>query len=296
MGSRVLEYPDGELGELSDANNLLGDSEALQSRMAEDGYLLLRNLIDRDAVLDARRVILEHMSEMHALTPGQPVLEGVMPSDGKTVPMVGRNGITHHAAVQRVLEAPELFNLFDHYFGDSALTFDYKWLRGVGNEGFTGAHYDVVYMGRGSERLHTCWIPFGDISIEQGTLAMCTGSHRLESFAKLRETYGRMDVDRDLIDGWFTEDPLEIIGKFGGQWQTTNYRAGDVIFFGMYSMHASTTNTTNRFRISADVRFQPASDPADNRWTGANPIGHTALGKPGVKQMPIAKARQLWGI
>ena len=33
-------------------------------------------------------------------------------------------------------------------------------------------------------------------------------------------------------------------------------------------MHMSTTNTTDRARISADVRWQPASEPADPRYVG----------------------------
>lgn len=33
--------------------------------------------------------------------------------------------------------------------------------------------------------------------------------------------------------GWFTTDPFEITDKFGGQWKTTDYRAGDVLIFGM---------------------------------------------------------------
>ena len=52
---------------------------------------------------------------------------------------------------------------------------------------------------------------------------------------------------------------------------------GDVILFGMHTMHASTTNLTSRFRLSCDVRFQPASEPADNRWVAGGP-GHTVHG------------------
>ncbi len=33
--------------------------------------------------------------------------------------------------------------------------------------------------------------------------------------------------------GWFTEDPLEITNQFGGQWKTSDFRAGDVLIFNM---------------------------------------------------------------
>jgi len=88
-------------------------------------------------------------------------------------------------------------------------------------------------------------------------------------------------------------DPLlpSQIDPSGGRWKTTSYQAGDVILFGMYTMHASTTNTTDRFRLSRDVRFQPARDPVDNRWGGHNPTGHEASDQP-IK--PMAESRQAW--
>ena len=137
------------------------------------------------------------------------------------------------------------------------------------------------------------WLPFGDIPIEQGTLAICTGSHNSPDFERLRQTYGQIDVDRDLHEGWFSRDPMEITEKLGGKWQTTSFNGGDVILFGMYTMHASTTNTTNRFRLSCDIRFQPASDPLDKRWGGEKPAGYIA-GKPGVPLQKMADSRAKW--
>ncbi len=296
FGPRDIVYPSTELGELRDSSPLLDDPAALRARMEEDGYLLLRGLLDRDAVLNARQAILEHMDEQAALTPGRPVLEGAMPQGGRTVPMMGRRGVTHAPAVRAVLEAEALFDFYRAYFDRPALTFDYKWLRGVGNEEYTGAHYDVVYMGRGSDHLHTCWVPLGDISVEQGTLAICVGSHNAPGFARLRETYGRVDVDRDRIEGWFSQDPMELSERYGGQWKTAEFRAGDVITFGMYAMHASTTNLTDRFRLSCDIRFQPADEPVDERWVGENPIGHYTLHEDPGTIVRMADARAAWGV
>lgn len=296
FGHREMEFPSAQLRELRDANDVLGDTAALRARLERDGFLFLRGLIDRDAVAEARRTIMQHMAEQEALVPGEPVLEGVMPAGGKNVPMMGRKGITHHENVKRVLEAPELFELFGRLFGEPADTFNYKWLRAVGNEEYTGAHYDVVYMGRGSQWLHTTWIPLGDFDAEQGTLAMCEGSHNSPGFEKLRQTYGRTDVDRDRTQGWFTKEPMEITDKFGGQWATANFRMGDVMIFGMYMMHASTTNLTNRFRLSCDVRFQPAGDAMDERWCGEQPKGHYAWNSEPEKMVPIEVSRAAWGV
>jgi len=291
FGRTHVRFPSEQLGELRDANGLLGDPPALRARMAEDGYLLLRGLIDPEKVRAARGHVLGYMAEHEAMEPGSRPLDGVMGEYGKGVPMMGRELITHAPPVRAAVEADELFDFYRGYFGGPARTFDYKWLRAVGHDRFTGVHYDVVYMGRGSANLHTAWVPLGDIPVHQGTLAICVGSHNAPEFEPLRRTYGRLDVDRDRTAGWFTEDPCEIVEKFGGQWCTTDVHPGDVITFGMYTLHASTTNTTDRWRLSCDVRFQPASDPVDDRWAGDRQAGHT-----GGPERPMSEARAAWGL
>ncbi len=290
FGFRDIAFPSSELGQLRASNDLLGDVPSLWRRMDEDGYLLLRGLIERETIMSAREVLLLHMQEQQALLPDTPVLEGVMPQGGRSVRMMGGKGVAHHPAVLAVLENPALFALFERLFREPALTFPFKWLRAIGNEEYTGAHFDFVYMGRGSRNLYTAWIPFGDLAIRQGTLAICRGSHKLASFARIRDTYGKMDVDRDGVEGWFEQDPLKIVERFGGQWQGSDYGAGDVIIFGMHTMHASTTNLTNRFRLSCDVRYQPAGDPVDERWKRGGG-GHY-----GEARRDMESARAEWGL
>ena len=291
FGFRDIEFPGSGLGQLRDSGSNLEDMSSLQARMAEDGYLYMSGLIDRNVVLKARETVLKHMQDHQVLTPDTPLLEGVMPKGGKNVRMMGRSGISHHPDVLNVAENERLLAFFDRYFEEPALTFHYKWLRGVGNEDYTGAHMDTVYMGLGSPNLHTVWIPFGDIAVEQGTLAMCAGSNHLEGFERLRQTYGRMDVDRDGVEGWFSRDPMEVAETFGGEWLTSEFQTGDVMIFGLHTMHASTTNLTNRFRLSCDVRFHPASEPADKRWTKESTSDFAP-----ESPRPISKLREEWGI
>ncbi len=292
-----VEYPGDRLGELRDSSHLLNDIDELKKRIKQDGYLLMRNLIPAETVLTAREAIVNYLEENKALVGGEPLMEAVMPKSGKEVRMTGQSAITHHPASLEVFENKVLFEFFRQFFGEEAVTYDYKWLRAVGNENFTGCHYDVVYMGRGSRNVHTVWIPIGNIPVNQGTLAILEGSHNLESFARLRNTYGNIDVDRDMIsEGWFSSDPYEITEKFGGRWLTTTFNPGDVLIFGLFTMHASTTNLTDRFRISCDIRFQPAGEKMDERWAGKKPVGHYAWGKEQNKERPITELREEWGI
>ena len=51
------------------------------------------------------------------------------------------------------------------------------------------------------------------------------------------------------------------------QWRTCDFSAGDVVIFGMGLVHGSTANLTSRVRMSCDVRWQPAADPVDERYS-----------------------------
>lgn len=295
MGARELELGGKHLELLRDSNDLLDDVPALRARMAEDGYLFLRGLQKRENVLAARRLLLERLDQNSQIDRAFPLLDGVVKPGGKGAFLGGAQALTHTPEFLGVVESPEILGFFDRFLGEKSLTFDYKWLRAVGPGGNTGAHYDMVYMGRGSERLYTCWTPLGDIPLEQGTLALLQGSHNLESYQRLRDTYGRMDVDRDNVQGWFSNDPLEMVERFGGQWRTAEFQMGDVLLFGMFTLHGSTNNTSNRYRLSSDTRYQPAADRVDERWVGKNPIAHYAWGK-GDNKVSMEEARKKWGV
>jgi ectoine hydroxylase-related dioxygenase (phytanoyl-CoA dioxygenase family) len=268
VGTRELEMDGEQLTELRSSNDILQDKQALRERMEEDGYLLIRGFHDRDKVLEARKSILEKMAQMGKLDRDTQLEDGVMADGSKTIFMGGTN--EDLPALLNVLNGEHIMRFFDEFIGEQSLTYHYKWLRAVGKGDFTGAHYDIVYMGRGTQNVYTVWSPLGDVTYEMGGLAICLGSHRFE---KLKQSYGSKDADRDGV-GHYTDDPLVITEKFGGKWATTEFQAGDVLIFGMFLMHCSLENTTNQYRISVDARYQSASEQVDERWSGKKPKGH----------------------
>jgi ectoine hydroxylase-related dioxygenase (phytanoyl-CoA dioxygenase family) len=177
------------------------------------------------------------------------------------------------------------------FLGAPALTFDYKWLRTHRTGDFVGAHYDIVYMGRGTHNLYTVWTPLGDVPLNKGPLAILEGS---QHFERIKETYGKMDVDRDHVTGAFSDDPLDMIERYGGRWLTTEYQMGDALIFGMFTMHGSLNNMTNQYRISSDTRYQRADEPVDERWVGEHPIAHYAWLQ--GETVPMEEARKRWGV
>ncbi|CAG5124468.1 unnamed protein product [Candidula unifasciata] len=312
FGYRSVKFPSDELQQMEDCNHLLGDFDALHREMEEKGYLLIRGFHSREEVLAAKEAVLEYINSLgDKLDKNHPIKEGVLREGcglGCLPVMEGRNEISHKNTVLAVIEGHRPFDFFRKYFNDDVRTFDYKWLRAMHQEGFTGAHVDNVYMSRGSSNLHTMWTPIGDVPIEQGVLAMCEGSHRLPSFKHFQETYGEMDAENAGLKGtgWFTEDPFEITQKFGGQWKTTDFRAGDVLIFNMRTVHMSTTNTTNYARISCDTRWQPASHPVDPRFCGDFQVSKARFGlrsktSDAEESVPptfttIEKLKEEWGI
>ena len=285
---------DGELQELRDSNALLGDREALRERFREDGYLLLRGLQPRAQILAARAQMLAILDQGGRIDRSRPLDEGRIAAGAGGA---FKGGMGDAPLFRPTVESPEIMGFFADFLGGEPLTFDFKWTREVGTDEATGAHLDTVYMGRGTPNLFTCWTPWGDLTLDQGTLAILVGSHRLPGWQKVQDTYGRMDVDRDHVEGWFSNDPRHLATTYGGQWATTEFRAGDVLIFGMRTIHASLTNVTPTFRLSSDTRYQLASDPIDERWVkkaGKPPIGHYAWHQGTLVAM--ADKKKEWGL
>lgn len=279
-GKHLIEVRDSHVSE---------GFEVLRERLHEDGYLCMRQLIPREDVLRARKRMLSFLEEKGALSEDS----SFEYPRGKANGMMGNKDLTHHEDFLAAVESPSLFTFFRNLFEEEAITFDYKWARGVppGVAG-TGAHMDYVYMGRGSKRLHTTWVPMGDIPRNNGPMVLLDRSHSLESMEKIRRTYGKSDVDKDHTPGWFGKDYLELSRISGSKWIVGDYQAGDVILMGMHMMHGSLQNCTDYMRLTCDIRFQPASEPVDERWVGESPMGHYSRGE----TLSIEAARQQWGV
>lgn len=196
-------------------------------------------------------------------------------------------------ALKQLLYSGQMMEFYQAFLGGDVRPFDYTWLRAVAPGHGTYAHCDIVYMGRGTHELYTTWTPLGDVSLEMGGLIILEKSHRLES---IKNYYGCKDVDSYCANrktaqlyasgekwwnGALSKNPVSLRKKYGGRWLTADFKAGDVLIFGMFTIHASLDNHSQQIRLSSDSRYQLASEPVDERWVGKNPIGHSAAGKRG---------------
>ena len=65
--------PAAMIGELTDSTALLATPDRLSSRLAEDGYLLLRGVLDVGEVMAARRAVFTRLASIDELRVGRVV-------------------------------------------------------------------------------------------------------------------------------------------------------------------------------------------------------------------------------
>jgi len=293
QGFKLDSRPES-FGELKCSAALLGDVEALRRRMEEDGHLFIRGFFEREDVLAVRRTVMKRMAAAGYLEPGSDEMLGIARQgfNQRFSPELGKN----MPPLDTLLFSGRLMDFYRSFFGEEILHFDSIWFRTVGPGKGTRPHCDVVYMGRGTrQRLYTAWVPMGDVPIEVGGLMVLEGSHQQ---SERISAYLDRDVDAYCTngrhaaaiesgtkmwewDGSLTSNPVSLREKLGGRWLTTAFRAGDLLTFPMNMIHASLDNPSDRVRVSTDTRYQPVSEPADERWIGENPIGHSTSGKRG---------------
>ena len=297
-------------GQLQASTEALGDREELHRRMGRDGYLFLPRFLRLEEVVAARRRVLEKLAKRGILEPKAPLMEGRVRKGAQT--SFDASLAKDNEPLHRLLYSGPMMRFYEFFLGGAVRHFDFTWFRakspGINNA--TTPHYDIVFMGRGTENLYTSWTPLGDMPYGMGGLIVLENSHKQE---RLKETYGQTDVDlycenrgeaaeivararaehRNLTAeerqrvqsdsfGEYSKDAIATRSELGGRWLSAEYRMGDLLVLSMYTMHASLDNHTERIRLSSDSRYQLADEPADERWIGPDPPGHGIRAKRGM--------------
>lgn len=289
-----LEMGPEAFGQLRSSNDLRHDPAALRDRMQSNGYLYLPGLVRTEEVIEARRVITERLQTGGFLDSEHPTLEAVAKpgTNLSFLPEVAKD----NPALDKVLYAGPMMDFFAEFLGGPVLHYDFTWFRAVAPGRGAPPHADSPFMGRGTHRLYTAWTPIGDVDFEQGGLMILENS---PAHSQRLHAYLNKDVDSyctnglhaaeiasgqrwwGAFDGSLSKDPVALRRKFGGRWLTSEFSAGDVLVFSVYTIHASLDNHSRRIRLSSDSRYQLATEPADQRWVGREPVGHGVAGKRG---------------
>ena len=313
-----LQGDSSSFGFVRDSSALVGQPEALRAELEEQGYLYIPGFFDPELIRAGRRSIFERLAAAGELDPDYDLMEGVIhpekleafkldtaptfkESDGqkrnpdKTAAF--RPDLASNSdAIRRVVFGPEICGFYADLFGESIRHFDFIWCRLMGPGHGTPVHCDWVYMGRGSRRLLTCWIPYVEIPLEVGGLILLEKSHQQSArianyLAKDVDAYCENNPEQVQavaregkwsFPGWLSRRADTVAKQFGTRWLTApRWNVGDFITFRMDMVHGSLDNQSDRVRLSTDTRYQLASEPVDERWVGENPVGHSTAGKRG---------------
>lgn len=264
-------------GELTDSSDLLGQADALRSRMRSHGYLFFRGLLDEKLVAAAREEILLKYATIGEIDAQQPLDEAIYNADSalhKVNLRAFSQSVRSGHYYESVILAEPLLNVHEVLLEGEVRAFDFRWPRFARPGEGCGIHCDGPYMNRATDKIFSSWIPLGRIERHEGALMILERGDRHES---LLRSYLSKDADRDQLQ-WLSTDPGEFRKQFGTRWLTTDFQAGDVLCFTMDTVHGALDNmsTTGRCRLSSDSRYQLLREPADERWNGSDPIAHGA--------------------
>ena len=273
--------PPEMVGELADSAGLMGDPPALRARLKDDGYLFLKGVLPRAAVMAGRREVFQRMAQVGEIA--EPAEAGISTGASRRAEMepdLGRfwKSVSEGPQLRAASHGSAMAAILSLVFGEPARPQDYMFLRAGPYGRATGLHFDYPFFTRAHDRVATVWLPIGDVPVTDGPLVVVEGSNR---FRDLIEPMIGFDISKDNTrKADLGADAITFAEQRGTRLLTRNFEAGDIALFGMYTAHGSLDNHTdiNRVRLSCDVRWQPASLPLDERYFGANPPGTTGVG------------------
>ncbi|PCE15689.1 phytanoyl-CoA dioxygenase [Microbacterium sp. SZ1] len=245
-----------------------GGRDALWQRLRRDGYLYLSRHLDAGLLEDFRRYYFETLAPT-GLVSADGIREGI-DAGGAVDPALMRrllfDDIVPGDKYAALTTHPSIRGWFQWFLGDDVHLHKRRIIRhtrpgesGIGTA--TQAHYDLVYLREGTDRVLSMWIPLGDCAVETGGLAYLEGSHHR---VMAQERAGTLRMPAASI----TADLPSLAEEYDARWLVADYRAGDVMVHSAHIVHASTDNVDprSRIRLSTDIRYQRVADPIDWRW------------------------------
>ena len=184
------------------------------------------------------------------------------------------------AAYEAFCLHPKLWQFYDAYFDNPSYLHKRKIVRYMppGNTSTTPAHYDLIYLRGGTDKVVSSWIPLGDTTIEMGGLVYLEGSDALgrkmeADFSAQNENLSPAErisaYNKNMTEGgWVGKDLGAMAERFNARWLIADYEAGDMVIHSPYMIHAATNNVDEmgRVRLSTDIRYQSVREEIDVRW------------------------------
>ena len=189
--------PTEMVGELADVSALLAAPNRLRRRLADDGYALLRGVLDEGEVMAAREAVFRRLHEVGEID--SPARDGIATGASRRRTVAGDLGrfwksVVDMPALRRVTNGPRLGRVMETVWGEPARGMDYLFLRAGAPGSATGLHYDFPFFTRTTPRMYTVWVPVGPVPVTDGSLVVVEGSRR---FDDILEHLDGFDIELD---------------------------------------------------------------------------------------------------
>ena len=207
---------------------------ALISEYHENGYIILRNILDADLVSEAR----EHFQWLRRKNPDR------RPEDLNTDLVVGDPFWVRLAGDDRLLDIAETF------LGPDIALFASHYICKPPKTGLPVLwHQDGSYWPLEPMNVITLWLALSEVTPENGCMRVIPGTHRMD----LSEVVSRTDqenvlgsgMDESLIEGYDSEDII--------------LNPGDVEIHHPNIVHGSLANQSDTWRMGLTLRYIPTS-------------------------------------
>jgi ectoine hydroxylase-related dioxygenase (phytanoyl-CoA dioxygenase family) len=267
----------GQFGEMRQTS-VTGKSPAqLSRRLATDGYLYLPRVLAAGPAESAARAVRSWLGA-----------EGASSRELENLGFIQSSCLRRDVAktIETLADHEQLRKIAEGLLSGPTLKLDRTIVRAMPSGSATRPHCDTVYMSRGSKRALTFWVPITPTDRCSGSLMVLEKSHQLRN----RAFRQYLKTDRDRNGTWrrlkmrhghvfiggdsFSTDPVATARQTRLKWLTSSFEPGDLVIFGLNTLHASLDNTKDEPRLSVDIRFQPMDEKADKRWIGPAPAGH----------------------
>jgi len=255
------------------------------------GYLWLKGILDRREVLDFRRRYFAAFVDagLPLIAPGTDPVGGIFDDGAAADPGLYNKvimEIVRWAEYEAFCLMTPIRRFYEMFLEGAPYLHKRKLIRHgkPGDRQSTGAHYDLIYLRGGTDRICTSWIPIGDVPVERGGLVYLEGSDawgrkkEAEFAARNRDLHPEERIsayNKNMEGGWLSNDLAAMADDLDTRWLVADYEAGDMMVHSPYMVHASTMNVDpeRRIRLSTDIRYQRVRDEIDVRWNNHWTLG-----------------------
>jgi ectoine hydroxylase-related dioxygenase (phytanoyl-CoA dioxygenase family) len=255
--------------------------EKIREIYKAQGYVWLQGFFPREAVLEFRQHFFTAFQNAGLFKAGTRCEEGIFSGqDDKRVTNKILMEVVRSAAYESFCLQSKLWKFYDAFLSGPSYLHKRKIIRYMnpGDSATTPAHYDLIYLRAGTDKVCSSWIPLGDTPVEMGGLVYLENSNTLGRKMEAEFSANNSNLtpaerisayNKNMTEGgWVGKDLADMAERFDSRWLIADYEMGDMVVHSPYMIHAATQNMDkqNRIRLSTDIRYQNVRDEIDARW------------------------------